>query len=167
MQEVDDTVELNVDSLRIRELVAEDRAPFRRFFSEMGEESRAFFNATGRNSRLVEAFLDGEKTNCKFWAAVSEGKDGTEIAGYVFLWDTNTGVPWFGIAVADSWRGHHLGRRLLATAAEYCRDKGYGGILLATAKTNLRAQALYERCGFRRIGFYHNGEILYLLRFDK
>ncbi len=160
-------MEPNIDTLLIREAVEEDRVPFQRFFDGMGEESRSFFNATGYNSRLVESFLNGGKEGYKFWVATPGGERGAEIAGYVFLWDLNTGVPWFGIAVSDSWRGHHLGRRLLNTAADYCKMNGYGGILLSTAKTNLRAQALYERGGFRRIGTVQNGELLYLLRFDK
>ena len=56
------------DRLIIREVVPEDREAFHVFFDTMGEESKAFFNSTGGNSRIVEEYLDGKKPRYKMWA---------------------------------------------------------------------------------------------------
>ena len=92
--------------------------------------------------------------------------DGDRMAGYLFLWDLNKSVPWLGIAVAEAYKGKHLGRILMQTAKEYAMAQGKGGILLTTHVANLRGQGLYERSGYERLGIHTSGEILYLLRFD-
>ena len=46
------------------------------------------------------------------------------------------------------------------------KDEGKGGLLLTTHTANLRAQCLYESCGFVCRGLCKNGtELFYLLRF--
>lgn len=153
------------DRLIIREVVPEDREAFHVFFDAMGEESKAFFNSTGGNSRIVEEYLDGKKPRYKMWAAVDEDGGETKIAGYVFIWELNTKIPWYGIAVADGWQGHHVGTRLTQTAITYCKENGYGGIMLITAEDNVKAQRLYERSGFVHMGTHIRGQRFYLLRF--
>ena len=97
---------------------------------------------------------------------MADTPDGEEIAGLVFLWKKFTKVPWLGIGVTERWKGRHLGRRLMATAAAWAESVGAGGILLTTAPENVRGQGLYERMGYERIGTYHDGEFLYLLTFQ-
>ena len=88
------------------------------------------------------------------------------MAGYVFLWDVDSSVVWFGIAVADAYQRRGLGWRLAQTAISWAKEHGKGGVLLTTHAANFKAQALYEKCGFRRIGTAFDGEWLYLLRFS-
>ncbi|MBQ2719755.1 MAG: GNAT family N-acetyltransferase [Clostridia bacterium] len=155
------------DVLRIREVVPEDREAFREFFESLGPESNKFFNSTGSNSKIVSEYLDGTKKHYKMWAAVDESEGKTKIAGYVFIWDLNIRIPWYGIAVADGWQGHHVGTRLTNTAIQYCKENGYGGLMLITAKTNVKAQGLYEKCGFFNMGTHIGGQLFYILRFAK
>jgi len=45
------------------------------------------------------------------------------------------------------------------------KDMEGNGLLLTTHLANIRAQALYARMGFERIGTSNSGEALYLRRF--
>jgi GNAT superfamily N-acetyltransferase len=51
--------------------------------------------------------------------------------------------------VSDVLRGTGVGRRLLATAVDFCRDRGYRGISLWTFAGLDAARHLYEQAGFR------------------
>ena len=155
----------NIETLKIRLLVPEDKEKVYTFFRQLGDEGSAYFNKKGNNENGVYEYLDGLLPDRIYWAAVADTPDGEEIAGLVFLWKKNTKVPWLGIAITENWKGRHLGRRLMATAEEWAKEANTGGILLTTATTNVRGQGLYERCGFERIGIYHDGEIIYLLTF--
>ncbi len=152
-----------VEDLKIRLITPEDRERIYNFFRQLGEEGGTFFNRKGNNEKGVNAFLDGEKPDRIYWAAVADTPDGEEIAGLVFLWRKNTKVPWLGIGVTEKWKGRHLGRRLMNTAKEWAESAGAGGIMLTTAPENVRGQGLYERMGYERVGTYHDGEFLYLL----
>ena len=158
-------MEKSVESLKIRPLVPEDRERVYTFFRQLGDEGSAFFNYENNNEKGVYEYLNGLQPDRIYWGAIADTPDGEEIAGLVFLWKKNTKVPWLGIAVTEKWKGRHLGRRLMATAVEWAKAANAGGILLTTATTNVRGQTLYERCGFERIGIYHDGEIIYLLTF--
>ena len=140
-----------------------DRPMVEAFFDQMAPDSRSFFNRNNGNRNGAMRFFEGKDgPNVLRWAAVQDG----EMIGYVFLWDTDTMIPWLGIAVSESMRGRHFGEILIKTCEDWCRDHGKGGILLTTHMANVRAQTLYERCGFEKIGIHlHDNELLYLKRF--
>lgn len=156
----------NIDEIVIRQMRMDDKPLVEAFFAQMGEESTSFFNRGHGNENRTLAWFDGKKPDHIFWIAVAQNDAGEEeIAGYVFIWDKDSKIPWLGIAVAESWKGRHLGRRLIAAVRAHCEAAGGSGILLTTAQNNFRGQGLYEHCGFQRLGVYHDGEFLYLLRF--
>jgi len=69
-------------------------------------------------------------------------------------------------APAPQRQEESFGEKLIQTAEAWCRENGKGGILLTTHMANIRAQVLYERCGFERLGVHsESNELLYLLRF--
>ena len=154
-----------IEKLPIRIIDSGDRALIEAFFAQMGEESTTFFNVNRGNEKTALAYADGKLPRHLYFMAIDE-KTNTP-AGLAFIWDKNTLVPWFGIAIAEEYKGRNLGRRLIAFVRAYCEEHGCGGILLTTAKNNLRGQRLYEHCGFERLGVHENGELLYLLRFEK
>ena len=154
-----------IEDLRIRPLTPADRELVYNFFRELGDEGSTFFNCGGINERRTYMFLNGERPNHIYLAAVADTHEGEEIAGIVFLFKTDTKIPWLGIGITEKWKGRHLGRRLMTEAREWAQANGAGGIILTTDKQNLRGQKLYERMGFKRIGTYVNGEYLYLLSF--
>ena len=152
-----------MSDIRIRLMEMEDKDRVLRFFEQMAPESRVFFNRNNINLKAALRFFKGTDTRqMRRWIAV----DGDEMVGYVFLRDTDSKIPWLGIAVAERMRGKHFGQTLMETAEEWCRQEGKGGILLTTSMANVRAQGLYERCGFERMGIHSSsGEYLYLKRF--
>ena len=141
---------------------AGDKALMEAFFDQMGFEARAFFNHGDWNRRFMESYMDGTAGGDRsvHWIA----DDGDKVAGYVFLDQCDTGIPWLGIVVAEYAKGRHLGRELIAVSQEWCRKHGRGGILLITHQANIRAQMLYSACGFKRQGNHSSGEVLYCWR---
>ena len=160
---------MEAKDLILRKIDTKDRQMVEKFFNGLGEESTWMFNSTGGNTRWALEYVDGDRKNRTYWIAEEVAEDGNRIAGIVFLWDLDKSVPWFGIAVADDWKGRKLGTRLIRHAIDYCKDNGYGGIFLSTRFENFNAQRLYEKNGFERIGKLGDGDIeyLYVHRFDK
>ena len=153
------------EAISIRKFAPGDRAMVQEFFNQMGGETRALFNRGGWNERNAMKFFDGDTQHSTYFAATVPGDGGELMVGYLFLWDIHTSIPWLGVAVREEYKGQGLGRRLMTHAADYARSLGAGGILLTTSQANLRAQALYERMGYMRMGVHNYGEVLYLLRF--
>jgi len=158
---VGESVDIDRD-VRIREFTMADKELVRDFFDQMGGETMAFFNRGDGNRKTAMGFFDGGMKNTLFWLAEYEGK----MVGYVFIWDMASMIPWLGIAVSEDMKGKKLGRRLMKRAADTAVSEGKGGILLTCHLANARAQALYERCGYIRMGTHTSGEALYLLRFE-
>jgi len=142
-----------------------DAPRVKEFFDQMGGESRAFFNRGGWNGNTAMEYFAPENAERYKHHTFYMALDGERMAGYFFLWDLDKSVPWLGIAVAEDWKGRHLGRDLMACAETFAREHGKGGILLTTHTANLRGQSLYERCGYERLGMHTGGEFLYLKRF--
>jgi len=156
-----DIMEQNIDLVTIREFEAPDKERVQVFFHQMGGETRAFFDRGNGNQRGALGFFEGTDKNVVRWLAIDQER----MVGYVFLFELDYDVPWLGIAVAEDFKGRHLGRRLMQTAHEYARTHHKGGVLLTTHVANIRGQGLYERLGYERLGMHSTGEVLYLLRF--
>lgn len=160
---------MEAKDLLIREITGNDRKMVEEFFAGHGEETTFMFNSSGGNTKAALSYVDGDTENRIYWLAEEETEGGKRIAGYVFLWNLHKSVAWFGIAVADDWKGRRLGTRLIRHAIDYCKDNGYGAIMLTTRFENVNAQRLYEKNGFERIGKYSDGslEYLYIHQFDR
>ena len=153
-------------SVTIRPMTAADRQLAEDFFAQMGGESRAFFNRNDGNYRgLMNCFETPNPARRDFAAVIPTPDGGERMIGLVFLWALDTMPPWLGIAVAEDFKGKHLGRKLMAYAENYCHRLGKGGIFLTTAVANIRGQGLYTRSGYTRLGMYHDGEILFFRNF--
>ena len=134
------------------------------FFDAMGGETRALFNRRGYNLRgALRACRTEDKTR-KYIAFLSDEK----MIGYAFFLDYDKGVPELGLAVRDDMRGMGIGRSICTYAIEHARREGFGGIYLTTHLANVRAQALYEKLGFKLIGPAKDGsELAYLLKLSR
>ena len=77
-------------------------------------------------------------------------------AGFVLLYPTFDSVMLYPVwvlhdlYVSPNHRKNGIGRKLMATAHDYCRSKGAGRVDLSTAVTNTVAQPLYESLGYQR-----------------
>ena len=86
---------------------------------------------------------------------VAEATDG-EAFGFVQLYPCFSSIraaPVFILSdlfVAPSARGGGVGRLLMEAAARFARATGAVGLELATARTNVPAQRLYESLGWQR-----------------
>lgn len=149
--------------MEIRLFQQDDKDRVQSFFNRMGGESRSFFNRGHGNENWAMEYFSGQERNPNIlrWMMT----DGSKMLGYVFLWDTNTSIPWLGIAVAEEEKGKGLGKQLMRHALDWAKKNGKGGVLLTTHVSNLRGQGLYEGQGFERMGMHTSGEVLYLHRF--
>lgn len=145
----------------IRKMTLRDEEGVKRFYRSLGEEAAFYFNNGGGNEARTMQFFAGGKPDHLFHVVSTEG----EIAALAFLWDLDSGVPWFGIGVGDPYRHLGVGSALLAQQLALCGKRGFGGMLLRTHKNNLAAQKLYERFGFERLGEHPSGEYLYIRRY--
>lgn len=147
----------------IRELQNTDENMVSRFFCNMSESSASFFNVNhGNENRVKEFFVNGKKDH-NFYIVT----DDKEIIALSFIWDINTSIPWYGIAVSDRYQGQGIGKMLTEYIFSILKEKGFGGLLLRTSTENIPAQKLYEKCGFERIGMHPSGEYLYLMRWKE
>lgn len=146
--------------MNIRMMKDSDKKMVQAFFENMSERSASFFNVNrGNENRTMEFFVNGKKDH-RFFVVTDE----KEITALAFIWDINTSIPWFGIAVSDAYHGQGIGTMLIRSIFNALRSEGYGGLFLRTSKENIPAQKLYEKCGFERVGTHHSGEYLYIKR---
>lgn len=71
-----------------------------------------------------------------------------------------------GIFVDAPARGMGVGTRLLDAITAEAAVRGYREVRLDVIDTNLRARALYERCGFRVVGRTSIGPLSYVFGFQ-
>ncbi len=151
-----------MENLVFREMRPDDRERMREFYRALGPESTAFFNVNrGNEKRTMDYFGDSPRPAHEYYVA----EDGGTVAGHLFIWDADTRIPWLGVAVRDDLQGKGVGSFLLTSLFALLEARGYGGVMLRTAKNNFPAQRLYEKCGFERLGDHPSGELLYIKRF--
>ncbi|MCS7121224.1 MAG: ribosomal protein S18-alanine N-acetyltransferase [Archaeoglobaceae archaeon] len=96
---------------------------------------------------------------------------GGKIVGYIATMDVdkNTGKI-ISFAVKKEFRGKGIGSTLLKRAIERLRTKGKKKILLEVRVSNLQAQRLYKKFGFRiekvLPSYYSDGESAYLMSLE-
>lgn len=96
---------------------------------------------------------------------------GTDIAGYMVSWLIVDEVQIATIVTAENWRGRGLGETLLYHALWHgCQHKATTAIL-EVRPSNLIAQNLYHKYGFREVGrrqkyYRDNGEDALLMTAD-
>lgn len=147
----------------IREMKMSDKVMIQTFFDCMSEYSASFFNVNKGNEKRTMEFFDNGKADHRFFVVTDE----RVIIALAFIWDINTSIPWFGIAVADKYQGQGIGQKLIGEVCSYLQQKNYGGLILRTSTQNIPAQKLYEKCGFERMGTHPSGEYLYIKRWKK
>ena len=151
-----------LDDVVVREFRMDDKQLVTDFFDQMGGESRSFINR-GESSRILSMkFFEGITEDRVMFLAEYEGR----MVGFIFLFENNTSIPFFGIAVHDAYKGRRIGEKMIEHIKLYARAHGKGGLFLTVHPANVRAQALYERVGFKRMGVHHSGENLYVFRFE-
>ena len=134
-----------MEGLIFREMRPGDEARMRAFYRRLGAQGEKYFNVNGGNERrTMDFFGSSPRPGHTYYVALA----GDEVVGHLFIWDTETAVPWLGIAVREDCRGKGVGGFMLTRLFELLSARGYGGLLLRTAADNTAAQRLYEKYGF-------------------
>ncbi len=76
----------------------------------------------------------------------------TPIVGYAGMWVILDEAHITTIAVDPALRGQHIGERLLVGLIDLALERGARWMTLEVRASNLAAQALYRKYGFREIG---------------
>ncbi|RKY04844.1 ribosomal-protein-alanine N-acetyltransferase [Candidatus Poribacteria bacterium] len=79
-------------------------------------------------------------------------KIGDEVVGYVDIWITEEEGHITNLAVSPRHRRKGIGSMLLKHALDYARSKGVKKVWLEVRRSNLAAQRLYAKFGFKAIG---------------
>jgi len=78
-------------------------------------------------------------------------RDGPEIVGYAGMWVILEEAHVTTIAVDPTQRRRRIGERLLVALIEETRSRGGLWLTLEVRKSNVAAQALYKKYGFREV----------------
>jgi GNAT superfamily N-acetyltransferase len=150
-----------MEGILIREFKKTDRGMVESFFAQMSPETNQRFNPEDCNHIGAIKFFDNPQNGRIDFMADDQGI----MAGYTFLWDIDRSIIWLGAAVHEAYMGRGLGTCLIQHDIAWAREHGKGGILLETNQDNFRAQGLYEKTGFKRLGISNASQFLYLYRF--
>lgn len=153
------------DGIIIRPMVATDRAGIDTYFDRLNAEAKFLFNHEDCNRKRYHDYFDGKLEG--FVPFVAEDTTNKMIAGVVFLSSAQWLVPLLGIGIDDAYAGRKLGVRMIEFIHDYARSQGMGGIMLNVHPANLRAQALYQKMGYRHWGTSVQGQMLYIYRFPR
>jgi len=86
-----------------------------------------------------------------------------ELCGYYILMAGVDEGHLLNISVARPWQRHGFGSLLIDHACELCRQRHATQLLLEVRPSNVTAQSLYRRRGFRQIGvrrgYYPKGDL--------
>jgi ribosomal-protein-alanine N-acetyltransferase len=74
------------------------------------------------------------------------------LVGYAGMWIILDEAHITTIAVDPRYRGQHIGERLLVGLIDAAVDRGARWMTLEVRRSNVTAQALYKKYGFREIG---------------
>lgn len=75
-----------------------------------------------------------------------------ELVGYAGMWVILDEAHITTIAVDPRYRGQHVGERLLMGLIDAALERGARWMTLEVRRSNVTAQALYKKYGFREIG---------------
>mgnify|MGYP005857048811 CR=1 FL=1 len=75
-----------------------------------------------------------------------------ELVGYAGMWVILDEAHITTIAVDPRYRGQHIGERLLMGLIDAALERGARWMTLEVRRSNVTAQALYKKYGFREIG---------------
>lgn len=155
--------------VQIRPVGSQDAELLYAFYETILQQTRTIFGSYRFTMEHAQEIVRANENNSseRYFVAVVQSANGDEekIVGLFWFWNWISKVPWFGIMVTDAWQNRGVGRQMMSHAISDAKQQGKGGILLTTAKTNLKAQALYKRYQFEMMGEGTNGEYLMILNF--
>jgi dTDP-4-amino-4,6-dideoxy-D-galactose acyltransferase len=134
---------------RIRLFRDSDLEPLKAIARVSHRDSRFFFDESFRKERAEALYETWIERSCGGWAsAVFVAELNGLACGYCSC-HLDDGAGRIGlIALAPHAQGQSLGSHLVAAAMSYFRKQGIAKVSVATQGRNVRAQRLYQHCGF-------------------
>ena len=103
-----------------------------------------------------KGLLDSLREGARFWVAVI----GSKVLGYMGATTVLDEAYVTNVAVFPQYRGYGIGRALIDTASDFCRNGDFAFLTLEVRESNKRAISLYSSADFRESGkrknFYSN-----------
>jgi ribosomal-protein-alanine N-acetyltransferase len=97
-------------------------------------------------------------SSSEYFVAKMHGK----IVGFIGIWYEGKKLHVINVAVHPDERGKGIGTNLLLFAINLAKELGYEAIYLEARKSNVSAQRLYRKLGFKEKeelkGYYQDGE---------
>lgn len=123
-------------------------------------EEQCFNSGFGRKTFEKEL----ENKIAAYFVAVEDGN----VLGYAGLWNICGIADVMDVAVHGDFRRQGIGERLLEELIKYCKNEKISEINLEVRISNLAAQSLYKKKGFKEVGqrpdYYKNREAAILMK---
>jgi phosphinothricin acetyltransferase len=147
--------------LTVRDAVVGDAASIAEIYNQGIEDRLATLETERRSADERQAWLAERSARNPVLVALDAGR----VVGWASLNRFNARAAYdhvadFSVYVDRDWRGHGVGRLLLAKLEERARQIGYHKLVLAAFPTNTAGRRLYERRGFREVGIYYEQGLL-------
>ncbi len=95
---------------------------------------------------------------------------GGKVVGYIAISELGRDAKIISFAVKKEFRRKGIGTKLLDTAINICKEKGKEKLFLEVRVSNIPAQSLYKKKGFKVVkiipNYYSDGESAYLMVLD-
>ncbi len=111
----------------------------------LAESEKECFSCPWSEDALIKAL---EREDNIYFSAVCDGK----VAGYIGSYRVLGEVYINNIAVLKDYRNKGIGKALIKSLADYCKENGCEFCTLEVRKSNINAISLYEKCGFKLVG---------------
>jgi len=160
-----------LEQIVIRRYTPQDTLMVYNYFQSLSEATKSIM--IGFPFTMDEAIretgeeLEGQSTRRFLVSTPNSSANGEIMIGMVWFWGWERKIPWFGICICDDFQEKGLGGIMMEFAIQEAKAFQKGGILLTTAKNNIRGQALYKRHGYTTLGDSSNppGEYIMILNF--
>ncbi|HIE27965.1 TPA: GNAT family N-acetyltransferase [Candidatus Poribacteria bacterium] len=143
----------DIASVIIRRIRPGDESALMDFYNGLSESSKRTFRPIGYTTTLnvcKDIVKDNSPEIEKRFDLLAWHK--TEIVGWGFLWNLESGEPTFGLGVADDFQGKSLGSKLIDSLMETAREGEFKKVFLTVVQENEVAWKLYEKRGFVKYG---------------
>jgi ribosomal protein S18 acetylase RimI-like enzyme len=136
--------------IMIRNAVEADIDALKALSRRSHRDTRFYYDGNFPVERCDELYRIWIEKSCRGWAknvlvATNQG----EIEGYITCHVNSAGSGQVGlVGVSEKAQGRGVGRALLANAIRWFSEEGVEVVSVVTQGRNVRAQRLYQRCGF-------------------
>lgn len=161
----------NGQSVVIRPILPQDAIALRQLYDGLSANSRyyRFFQTRNPfNARNIRRYtLPDYKEHMAYVVEEPDGESLIGIAEYVPLIPPEPGSAEFSIAVADSWQGQGMGRKLMTELVDYACESGVKRLLGVIHRDNAPMLRLVESLGFQTTRSYEEGAFSVWIHLDE